>query len=389
MFSVIEKDRWHRSNLYNNAPMYFMQRITWSGIAMHEGLLPGYPASHGCIRLPREFAARLWPTTRLGVRVFIARSELTPVDFQHPALFSPAAKPSEPKVASLAATERPEPEAAPVRLAQASTVVSDAVGRGSDRARHVTVTRPAERERARSEPRPDELAFGPGDLVAAPVDAAGVAPPLELRKAVEAPQTREPASHEPPSAPAATGRVASSDPAAAEGDEPVKPAPSLTDRPKPPAPRTRASDAPPKRTGQVAVFVSRKEKKIFVRHGFVPLFDMPITITEPDRRLGTYVFTAIGFRDDGAGMRWNLVSMPEVQRRPRMTGAGLGMTGTTDTTDMTGTVDTTDTTGGNPNRSRSWTRSRRRARRRRSSVSRSPRRRATASPRFWSPAPRW
>ena len=57
VFSIIEKDRFHRSNIYHNAPMFFMQRLTWSGVAMHEGVLPGVPASHGCIRLPREFAA--------------------------------------------------------------------------------------------------------------------------------------------------------------------------------------------------------------------------------------------------------------------------------------------------------------------------------------------
>src|SRR5262245_11376508 len=99
VFSVIEKDRYHRSNLYGNAPMFFMQRVTWSGVAMHEGVLPGYAASHGCIRLPREFAARLWPTTKLGVRVVIARGEVAPVEFKHPTLFVPAPKPAEPKVA--------------------------------------------------------------------------------------------------------------------------------------------------------------------------------------------------------------------------------------------------------------------------------------------------
>src|SRR4029453_5184085 len=81
VFSVIQKDRWHRSNLYDNAPMYYMQRITWSGVAMHEGLLPGVPASHGCIRLPREFAARLWGVTKLGVRVVVAQQEVVPQDF--------------------------------------------------------------------------------------------------------------------------------------------------------------------------------------------------------------------------------------------------------------------------------------------------------------------
>jgi lipoprotein-anchoring transpeptidase ErfK/SrfK len=53
VFSVIQKDRWHRSNIYDNAPMFYMQRITWSGVAMHQGHVPGVPASHGCIRRRR------------------------------------------------------------------------------------------------------------------------------------------------------------------------------------------------------------------------------------------------------------------------------------------------------------------------------------------------
>ena len=56
VFSIIEKERWHRSNLYSAAPMPYMQRITWSGIALHAGIVPGYPASHGCIRLKNDFA---------------------------------------------------------------------------------------------------------------------------------------------------------------------------------------------------------------------------------------------------------------------------------------------------------------------------------------------
>ena len=104
VFSIIEKDRYHRSNLYSNAPMPFMQRITWSGVALHEGVLPGYPASHGCIRMSRDFAQKLWPTTKLGARVIIARGELAPVDFEHPKLFVPKPKPGEPQVAANATT---------------------------------------------------------------------------------------------------------------------------------------------------------------------------------------------------------------------------------------------------------------------------------------------
>ena len=98
--------------------------------------------------------------------------------------------------------------------------------------------------------------------------------------------------------------------------EPAKPTPDLTDPAKPAAPRIKNADQPKKRTGQVAVFVSRKEKKIFVRQGFVPIFEMPITIDQPENPLGTHVFTAMGVTEDGAGMRWNLITVPNDVSRP-------------------------------------------------------------------------
>ncbi len=225
VFSVIEKDRYHRSNLYSNAPMPFMQRITWSGVALHEGVLPGYPASHGCIRMSRDFAQKLWPTTQLGARVVIARGELAPVDFEHPKLFVPKPKP-EPQVAGNATTTDGR------NVAQIPVA-------------------PAEVTPVTGEPRPPEVA-----------------------------------------------------PAGSDG---IKPAPTI-DPVKPNAPRLRSADQPAKRSGQVAVFVSRKEKKIFVRQGFVPLFDVPVVIEEPDQPLGTHVLTAMEVTDNG--MRWNLMTIP-------------------------------------------------------------------------------
>lgn len=62
-FAILQKKRFHRSNLYSNAPMPYMQRLTWSGIAIHAGRLPGYPASHGCIRVPAAFASELFKIT--------------------------------------------------------------------------------------------------------------------------------------------------------------------------------------------------------------------------------------------------------------------------------------------------------------------------------------
>ena len=73
VFTVLQKARDHKSNLYNSAPMPFMQRLTWDGIALHAGNLPGYPASHGCIRLPMDFAARLFSVLGYGDTVAVLR----------------------------------------------------------------------------------------------------------------------------------------------------------------------------------------------------------------------------------------------------------------------------------------------------------------------------
>jgi lipoprotein-anchoring transpeptidase ErfK/SrfK len=81
VFSVVQKSLLHHSNIYSGAPMPYMQRITWSGVAMHAGGNLGHPASHGCIRMSHDFASRLWVLTRLGARVVIARPELRPEDF--------------------------------------------------------------------------------------------------------------------------------------------------------------------------------------------------------------------------------------------------------------------------------------------------------------------
>src|SRR5262245_55616976 len=91
IFSVIQKVEEHYSNLYDDAFMPHMQRITWSGIALHGGVLPGRPASHGCIRLPFDFAAQLFEVTKMGIRVIVAPDDVAPVEIVHPLLFQPKA----------------------------------------------------------------------------------------------------------------------------------------------------------------------------------------------------------------------------------------------------------------------------------------------------------
>src|SRR5262245_58503775 len=118
VFAVIEKDRDHRSTMYDDAWMPHMQRITWNGLALHGGPLPGYAASHGCIRMPFGFAEKLFNKTRIGMRVIISPDDAAPVEFSHPALFVPKAE------AIAGASARAEPlarEAAQAANAAAET----------------------------------------------------------------------------------------------------------------------------------------------------------------------------------------------------------------------------------------------------------------------------
>jgi L,D-transpeptidase catalytic domain len=86
VFKVLQKDKHHRSSTYNNAPMPNMNRLTWSGIALHAGQLPGYPASHGCVRLPLAFSELLFGITKMGMTVVIADGESFPRDVVHPGM---------------------------------------------------------------------------------------------------------------------------------------------------------------------------------------------------------------------------------------------------------------------------------------------------------------
>jgi lipoprotein-anchoring transpeptidase ErfK/SrfK len=235
VFSVIQKDRWHHSNIYSNAPMYFMQRITWSGVAMHEGVVPSHPASHGCIRLPGAFARQMWGITKLGVRVIITHGEVTPVAISDERLFTIKREPAEPK--SEAQAKLPETVGgtfSALELAQLSAAKRD--GQASNTVSDV------------SKP------------LAPALDAMAYA--LETPRETTVPEFK-----------------------------PVEP------------PR-------PLKPGPITVFISRKEGKLYVRKGFEPVFDAPVTFEEPNRPLGTHVFTALAVNDDNTTLRWNVVSMP-------------------------------------------------------------------------------
>ena len=89
VFTILQKNKDHKSNLYNNAPMPYMQRLTWDGIALHGGALPGYPASHGCVRLPHPFAAKVFGVTRTGDTVVVTDGRAAPTTLVYPAVLAP------------------------------------------------------------------------------------------------------------------------------------------------------------------------------------------------------------------------------------------------------------------------------------------------------------
>jgi len=242
VFSIIQKQIFHRSNIYSNAPMPYMQRVTWSGVAMHEGKNIGHRASHGCIRMPHDFAVRLYRFTKLNTRVIIARAELTPVEFADSNLFVHKEKP--PEIAAPATAIEP------------------------------VVTKPA------------ELAVHANTL-APPVQSDVVTPPA-------ATPTTNPDQKAEGAAPAPD--------AGASGAAATPPAP--------PTPADLAKIAVGKKM-PISIFVSRKRQRLYIRQNFEPLFDVPVTIAEPEAPLGTHVFTALDFSGpEHATLRWNVISLP-------------------------------------------------------------------------------
>lgn len=89
VFTILQKDKDHRSNIYNSAPMPYQQRLTWGGVALHAGGLPGYPESHGCVHLPTEFARLLFDNSNMGMVVVVSQAGLSSEDVVHPRAVSP------------------------------------------------------------------------------------------------------------------------------------------------------------------------------------------------------------------------------------------------------------------------------------------------------------
>ena len=360
VFSVIQKHKFHHSNIYSGAPMPYMQRITWSGVAMHAGVLPGYPASHGCIRMPMAFAVKMWNWTKMGARVIVSPGQMTPQSFSHPMLASLRVPPQpaaslEPatSVGDKADKGAPDTKVTDTKPVETKSFEKTASAEGLLELRSTvghtvmsdvtTGNAPVREEAAKTETKSAEVsepakqpdAAAKSDETAKPADAASteakLTEPSDAAKtdtaktdAPKAEAASEPAKSEPTKSEPTKSEPVKADTAATEKqpDAPVTAtAPAQAPSPDAKKDQTRVADpAPsvkpdlPKRTGQIAVFISRKDSKLYVRQNFAPLFDVPVTIAASDRPLGTHIFTAEVDKTDSNALHWSVVSLPVAVR---------------------------------------------------------------------------
>lgn len=319
VFSILQRNRFHRSNIYSNAPMPYMQRLTWSGIALHEGYVPNYRASHGCIRLPSAFAQTLWGIGRIGMRVIVTQSPTAPVAIEHARLPSP--KPSSPsltasrvRVAAAGAAD-PAPslgrllsphEAAQARLANA--VANKSVSeRAIKPALETAAATAAEAHRLSDALKASALILAEAEeqlevdnqsMATVQTEQAEEA----IRQRIRLAETGATAAREAHEKLRQSEALASD--AAFAAARAAREAQSAAEAATEELSLARKAIAP------ISVFISRKTGQIYVRQGFQELYEGPIAIAEPDRPLGTHVFTAMQERGAGASLGWVSVTVP-------------------------------------------------------------------------------
>jgi L,D-transpeptidase catalytic domain len=301
IFALVEKKKDHRSNMYDDAEMPNMQRITWNGIALHGGPLPGYAASHGCVRMPYGFAEKVFDKTRLGMRVIIAPNDAAPIEFSHPVLLVPTAE------AVAAAPSRIETLA---REAVEATKAADEAKKAAAAAVRESASRTAslrklEQLKARAAA---ELARAERALAAAKTDQARARAEEARQKAAD-------------KAAALTTQLeaaradAKSKPDAAAMKETAKAAESRKVAAAKAALDAKLALEP------VSIYISRATQKLYVRRNthkpapdgggtvYDSTIEVPIAIRDPDKHIGTHVFTAVARGD--TGLRWTAVTIDE------------------------------------------------------------------------------
>jgi lipoprotein-anchoring transpeptidase ErfK/SrfK len=298
LFAVVEKNKDHHSSLYDDAWMPNMLRITWNGIALHGGPLPGYAASHGCVRMPYDFAGKMFDKVPMGMRVIISPTDVEPVAFSDPALLVPnqAAIDAVPERAAKLGGEADEATKA------AAAAKAAAVKATRESAALTASLRKLEYLKKRADA---ALAYADKLLAAAKTDQAkardedlkqkAAAKVAELQTQIDAAKAN----------PKLAGALTAQDAAKA-------------------AEAKRAAAAKAALDAQLAlepvsIFISRATQKLYVRrdtHKRIPdggeMYDssleFPITIKDPDKPIGTHIFTAVAFAP-GGGLRWTEVTI--------------------------------------------------------------------------------
>ncbi|CAN1723180.1 L,D-transpeptidase [Hyphomicrobium sp. 1Nfss2.1] len=336
VFSIIGKSRWHRSNIYSGAPMPYMQRITWSGVALHAGVVPGYPASHGCIRLPAGFAPQLFGMTRMGARVVVSPSDVQPVEFSHPLLPTPKMQevqvPQETatQTAQQASVELASADVSPDKTAATETKLLNPIAfasvlkkravaeKAAASAAEKAALQAAQTAGAEARQATTDLDKAEANLKAAEAKAADPAPvpSAKVQPASQAPtDTGATPSPEEVAAQAEVAQAkAALEQARATKAEKSAAAFAAVEAYKLAAARAEEAgnliDEAERRSEQVSVLISRKEGRIFIRQAWKPVWEAPITIRDPERPIGTHIYSAVEPSADGSKMRWTAITMP-------------------------------------------------------------------------------
>ena len=326
IYSVVQKEEDHTSNIYDDASMPFMERITWTGIALHAGALPGYPASHGCVRMPHEFAQELYGLTKLGMRVVIAREDIAPVEIAAPAFFKPRdpapadAAPQSPQrssaddpdssalttTASLPAAERRMQLLYQLRgIARNREIDAEAAVWKEKDAREILARSTAEAAPALRAVKQVEagLAKDEADLKAADAALAAGGPPAKLEKAGKT-KAQATTNIEAKRAQLQTLLAQSQTKldAVKAAEQAIRAAAVAAGA------SAEAAEEAKQNVSPVSVFISRKTQRLYIRKANMPLFEAPVFIREPGKTIGSFVFTALE-HDDAGEMRWNVLSL--------------------------------------------------------------------------------
>lgn len=330
IFGVSQKSRWHESNIYSGAAMPFMQRLTWSGIALHEGRLPGYPASHGCIRLPRAFAERLFRQTRSGFRVVLAPDDIAPVEVSHALLPKGRYRPHPTMVAMREPVRTaglgPPNEAAtlasgaldettrldPIAYAIHERSTARAELRGAERgAREAGEAAESASKRARAAQ--SALSFAERRLAAAyrEVEGLGLAGPLQQAATFD---PRFPASLVEFSNASAEVDRAREVAAGAGSEAAVATAAEKAAEQRVASLRTTINEMT-RRQETASILISRKTERLYIRQGLKPVLELPVTFKDRDEPVGNHAYVALAPAQPGADLRWIGVSLP-VEHRP-------------------------------------------------------------------------